>query len=120
MADSSGPFDYHLTNKLIDLCHDFGLRFQRDIFRYYRSDSASALEAGNDIRTALVTFGIDASHGYERIHLHALLTIGQLLALYAQSPVAITRDKRDLGSVRGFTSQPMEPADERKVVAETG
>lgn len=113
MADSSGPFDYHLTNKLIDLCADFELPYQRDIFRYYRCDSASALEAGNDIRTALVTFGIDASHGYERIHESALVAVAQLLALYVQSPVEITRDKAELGSVRGFTSQPTEPAEEQ-------
>ena len=40
-----------------------GIAFQRDVFRHYRCDSASAIEAGNDIRTALITFGIDASHG---------------------------------------------------------
>lgn len=112
MADSSGPFDYHLTNKLIDLCADHDVPFQRDVFRYYRCDSASALEAGNDIRTALVTFGVDASHGYERIHEHALVSCATLLALYAQSPVEIKRDKEDLGPLKGFTSQPMAPAEE--------
>ena len=88
MADSDGPFDYHLTNKLVSLCEQAGVPFQRDIFRHYRSDSASAIEAGNDIRTALVTFGIDASHGYERIHEDALLSVAQLLALYVILGVA--------------------------------
>jgi peptidase M42 family hydrolase len=112
MADQVGPFDYHLTNKLIDLCVEFDVPFQRDVFRYYRSDSASAIEAGNDIRTALVTFGIDASHGYERIHDNALQCVARVLALYAQSPIEITRDKEALGPLRGFTTQPMEPAGE--------
>lgn len=112
MGDSVGSFDYHLTNKLVDLCDGFDVPFQRDVFRYYRSDSASAIEAGNDIRTALVTFGIDASHGYERIHEHALHSVARLLALYPQSPVEITRDKEDLGPLHGFTTQPMEPAEE--------
>ena len=112
MADSDGPFDYHLTHKLIDLCIEFDVPFQRDVFRHYRSDSASAIEAGNDIRTALVTFGIDASHGYERIHEHALMSVAKLLTLYAQSPVAIKRDKLDMASLKGFTSQPVEPGDE--------
>ena len=67
MADQVGPFDYHLTRKLIRLCQENDIRHQRDVFRYYRSDSASALEGGADVRTALITFGIDASHGYERI-----------------------------------------------------
>jgi len=111
MADQSGPFDFHLTNKLVKLCEDNEIRFQKDIFRYYRSDSAAALEAGWDVRTALVTFGVDASHGYERIHLHALRSISELLTAYAQSPVEITRDKAHFSSIAGFPSQPMEDAD---------
>src|SRR6056297_3582771 len=75
MADMSGPFDYHLTRKLADLCEDNDIRYQKDIFRHYRSDSASAIEAGADVRTALATFGVDASHGYERIHMHALRSL---------------------------------------------
>jgi peptidase M42 family hydrolase len=106
MADSSGPFDYHLTNKLIELCEAHGIDHQRDLFKHYRSDSASAIEAGNDIRTALITFGVDASHGYERTHEDALLCLGRLVAAYAHSEVAITRDRRDLASLKGFTSQP--------------
>ncbi len=114
MADSTGPFDYHLTNKLVDLCDDHGLQYQRDIFRYYRCDSASALEAGNDIRTALVTFGVDASHGYERTHEHALESVARLIALYAASDVKITRDKDDLSSLKGFTHQPIDVADDEQ------
>ena len=70
MADQTGPFDWHLNRKLVQLCRDNDIRYQKDVFRYYRSDSASALASGADIRTALVAFGIDASHGYERIHMH--------------------------------------------------
>jgi hypothetical protein len=81
MADQVGPFDYHLTRKLIRLCEENGIRHQRDVFRYYRSDSASALEGGADVRTALITFGIDASHGYERIHMHALKSLAELTCL---------------------------------------
>ncbi|HSG65401.1 MAG TPA: osmoprotectant NAGGN system M42 family peptidase [Gammaproteobacteria bacterium] len=113
MADSAGPFDYHLTNKLIDLCERYSVDHQRDVFRYYRCDSASAIEAGNDIRTALITFGIDASHGYERIHQDALVSLGQLVIHYVQSEVEIGRDAHTLSSLKGFTSQPVEPAKER-------
>ncbi|GAB5376852.1 MAG: osmoprotectant NAGGN system M42 family peptidase [Acuticoccus sp.] len=111
MADAAGPFDFHLTSKLVKLCEDNDIRYQKDIFRYYRSDSAAALEAGYDVRTALVTFGVDASHGYERIHLHALRSISELLTAFAQSPVEIARDKAHFSSIAGFPSQPMEDAD---------
>lgn len=110
MADSVGPFDYHLTRKLIRLAQGHGIRHQRDVFRYYRSDSASALEGGADVRTALITFGIDASHSYERIHMHALKSIAELTVLYAASPVEIARDVEELAGLEGFTEQPTDPA----------
>lgn len=110
MADQTGPFDYHLTRKLIKLCRTHDIRYKRDVFRYYRSDSASAIEAGADVRTALATFGVDASHGYERIHIHALRSIAELLTCYSQSPVDISRDESLISDLRGFTRQPQEPA----------
>jgi peptidase M42 family hydrolase len=113
MADQTGPFDYHLTRKLVDLCRTNDIRHQKDIFRYYRSDSAASLVAGADIRTALVTFGIDASHGYERIHMHALRSLAELLTCYAQSSVDIVRDRKQVSDLRGFTRQPSQPAEQQ-------
>jgi peptidase M42 family hydrolase len=109
MADSSGPFDYHLTHLLLDLAASHDIPHQRDIFRFYRCDGASAVEAGNDIRTALLTFGVDASHGYERTHLDGLLNIARLLTVYVQSPIAVERDREEkLAPLRGFPEQPMD------------
>lgn len=102
MKDQTGPFDYHLTHKLIGLAKDHRIPHQRDVFRYYRCDGASAVEAGNDIRTALLTFGIDASHGYERVHESALENLAELITLYMQSPATAKRDSTRLGGVEGF------------------
>lgn len=114
MADQIGPFDYHLTKKLVRLCAENEIKHQKDIFRYYRSDSASAIEAGCDARTALITFGIDASHGYERIHVHALRSLAELITAYLASPVEIERDAESLvKGLKGFTTQPMDEADSR-------
>ncbi|MGE0627873.1 MAG: osmoprotectant NAGGN system M42 family peptidase [Hyphomicrobiaceae bacterium] len=110
MADQTGPFDYHLTRKLVELCRTNDIRYQKDIFRFYRSDSASALEAGADVRTALVTFGVDASHGYERIHMHALRSLAELLTCYVRSDVDIVRDRKPVSDIKGFTTQPTAPA----------
>jgi peptidase M42 family hydrolase len=84
MQDSSGPFDWHLSRRLIQLCQEYRIIHSRDVFRYYRSDGASAVEAGNDIRTALVCFALDSSHGYERTHLDSLTAVAKLLSLYMQ------------------------------------
>ena len=105
MADTTGPFDYHLTHHLLRLAKEYGIPHQRDVFRYYRSDSAAAVEAGNDIRAALLTFGIDASHGYERIHLSALESIAELLCIYAQCRPVSRRDRYDIGPLEGLPLQ---------------
>ena len=111
MADQSGPFDYHLTHKLVELCRENDIPFQKDVFRYYRSDSASAIEAGHDVRTALVAFGVDASHGYERIHLDALTSVARLAAAHAASPVEIPRDAEEVSTgLKGFPRQPTDEA----------
>lgn len=112
MMDSSGPFDYHLSRALVDLCRDHGVEHRRDVFRHYRCDAASAVEAGNDIRTALLGFGLDASHGHERVHLDSLEALAQTIALYVQSPLVVQRDSKQLGGLQGFPEQPMEKTDE--------
>ena len=84
--DTSGPFDYHMLRKLRGLCRENGIAHQIDVFRYYYSDANSAVKAGHDVRDALITFGTDATHGYERTHLSSLSSIAELLFVYAFSP----------------------------------
>jgi peptidase M42 family hydrolase len=102
LMDSSGPFDYHLTRKLLRIAQEFGIEHQRDVFQYYRTDAAAAVEAGNDIRVALLCFGLDASHGYERTHVHAIQSVSELIALYMQSPPIAARDEHALAPIDEF------------------
>ncbi len=111
MMDSAGPFDWHLTRKLLHLCEENDIPHRRDVFRHYRSDSAFAVDAGNDLRTALVCFGVDASHGYERTHKDALRSLALLVAQYMRSAPTFQRDRRELAPLEGFPTQPMEPAE---------
>ena len=76
------------------------------MFRYYRSDIAAALQAGHDLRTALVCFGIDGSHGWERIHWNALESLIGLLGVYVQSGVLFQRERETMGPQDGFPIQP--------------
>lgn len=110
LQDQSGPFDYHLSHKLIGLAQSFGIEHRRDVFRYYRSDSAAAVEAGNDIRTALIGFGADASHAQERTHFDSLRALGQLSMAYLMSEPVAARDRKSMGSLEGFTEQ-LKPVD---------
>ncbi len=83
--DTSGPFDYHMLQKFKGLCRKYAIEHQIDVFRYYYSDANSAVKAGHDVRDALITFGTDATHGYERTHLSSLESIATLLCVYAFS-----------------------------------
>ncbi len=84
--DTSGPFDRHLTRHLRELCRRDDIAHQMDVYRYYYSDANAALMAGHDVRDALITFGTDATHGYERTHLNSLESVARLVVSYAQSP----------------------------------
>jgi len=108
MMDSSGPFDFHLTQKLLQTCDEYEIPYQRDVFRDYRCDAAAAVEAGNDIRVGLVCFAADASHGYERTHVRSLRALAELLALYIQSPPTFQRDRQEMGPLEGFPRQDLE------------
>ena len=123
MADSTGPFDFHLTHHLINTCKAAGIPYQRDIFKYYRCDGASAVEAGNDIRTSLVAFGVDASHGYERTHMDALLSTTRLIIEYAKTNLVYHKQTKPLGTIEEFpetrtTEVPLTQVDQTKSQAQ--
>lgn len=80
--DSSGPYNFDLTNNLINTAKDIGIDFAVDIYPFYGSDASAAMSSFYDYRHALVGCGISASHGYERCHEKALLELFNLLKTY--------------------------------------
>jgi peptidase M42 family hydrolase len=110
LLDSTGPFDYHFSRKLIALCEDHGVPHRRDTFRFYRSDAASAVEAGLEMRTALIGFGVDSSHGHERTHLDGVKHVAELLSLYLQTDLTFPEwDRDERGPLEGFPSRSVQP-----------
>ena len=111
--DSSGPFDYHLVRRLAGLCRYHAIEHRRDVYGYYRSDAASALQAGAETRAALIGFGIDASHGHERTHLDGVRRVAELVAVYLQTDLTFRHwDTAPAGHLRDFPSTIVQPADE--------
>lgn len=80
--DSSGPYDYELTNRLIRLAKENEVDYVIDVFPHYGSDVSAALRGGNNIRGGLIGQGIHASHGVERTHETALMGTVSLLKAY--------------------------------------
>jgi len=105
IKDSSGPFDYHLTRHLLNICQQQQIPHQRDVFRFYYSDAISAVQAGHDIRHALLTFGTDATHGYERTHMSALNAVTSTLVHYMLSQPTVSSDRLQHATLSDFTHQ---------------
>ncbi len=106
MQDSGGPYDYHLSRQLLRLAGEHEIPVRRDLFRYYHSDAQSAITAGHDIRIALLAFGCDATHGYERTHVDSLAALTRLLSAYMLSPPVFASDAQPAqGSLERFSHQ---------------
>lgn len=106
MQDSGGPYDYHLSRHLLRLAEQQDIPVRRDLFRYYHSDAQSAIAAGHDIRTALLAFGCDATHGYERTHRDSLVALTRLIAAYVISPPVFASDAQPAqASLEPFSHQ---------------
>jgi putative aminopeptidase FrvX len=80
--DSSGPYDYNLTNKLIEIAKTNKISHAIDIYPYYGSDVSAAIRGGNDFKGALMGPGVHASHGMERTHIDGIEATIQLLINY--------------------------------------
>jgi len=106
LQDSGGPYDFHLSRQLLRLAAEHDIPVRRDLFRYYHSDAQAAVTAGHDIRTALVAFGCDATHGYERTHIDGLAALARLLTAYILSPPVFASDAEpEQASLERFSHQ---------------
>ena len=86
VKDSSGPYDFALSRRLIELARANGVDCRVDIYPEYASDVSQALRAGWDVRGGLVGPGVDASHSFERLHQKSLEETARLLLAYLLAP----------------------------------
>ena len=84
VADSGGPYDHALGNRLRAAARHAGLELRVDLYPYYSSDGTAAWRAGGDYPVALIGPGVDASHAYERTHTDALTATGALMLAYVR------------------------------------
>jgi putative aminopeptidase FrvX len=85
--DSSGPYHYDLTRKLVELAKSQNIDYKLDIYPNYGSDASAAIRAGFDVKHALIGPGIESSHALERTHIDSLKNSAALLEAYVLSPM---------------------------------
>lgn len=85
VKDGSGPYNYELRNKLVDLCNENNIEYKLDIYPRYSSDASTAMRAGYDVKHALFGAGIESSHSYERTHVDSVNATEALVEAYIKS-----------------------------------
>lgn len=80
--DNAAPYDYELTNRLIEYAEKADCDYAVDIFYRYGTDANAALRAGNNLRAAAFGMAVYCSHGMERTHIDGLKNTTNLLLAY--------------------------------------
>ena len=80
--DASAPYDYDLTNRLIDTAERIGCNYAVDLFYRYGSDAGQAIKGGNNVRAAAFGMAVYSSHGVERAHLTGIEHTARLMLAY--------------------------------------
>lgn len=80
--DSSGPYDYGMTSKLIEVAKKLKIEYAVDVYPMYGSDASAALRAGNNIKAALIGPGVHSSHGMERTTITAISNTAKMCVEY--------------------------------------
>lgn len=85
VKDGSGPYHYELRQHLVALAERDGIPYKLDIYPYYGSDASAAMQAGADVKHALLGAGIESSHSYERTHLDSVVATERMVDAYLKS-----------------------------------
>lgn len=81
--DSNGAYHFEMVNELIKVAKENGIDYALDIYPFYGSDAQAVIQAGKDVRHALIGPGVYASHGYERSHKDGIKNTFELALGYA-------------------------------------
>lgn len=80
--DNSTPYDYELTNRLIEQAKKAELDYAVDIFYRYGTDANASLKSGNNLKAGAFGMAVYCSHGMERTHIDGLANTVNLLLAY--------------------------------------
>jgi len=81
--DSTGPYDYELTDRLLDYAKKAECDYALEVFFGYGTDAGAAVKAGNNLRGAAFGMPVWCSHGMERSHIKSFVNTTNLMLAYA-------------------------------------
>ena len=85
--DGTGPYHYAFRQRLVSLAKENKIPYRVDIYPYYGSDASAALNAGAEVKHALLGAGIESSHSYERTNKESIDAAEALVMAYVKSPL---------------------------------
>ena len=80
--DNASPYDYTLTNRLVECAKATDTKYALDVFYRYGTDANAAMRAGNNLRAAAFGMAVYCSHGMERTHLDGMIGTANILLEY--------------------------------------
>ena len=80
--DNAAPYDYKLTNRLVECAKATDTKYALDVFYRYGTDANAAMRAGNNLRAAAFGMAVYCSHGMERTHLDGMIGTVNILLEY--------------------------------------
>ena len=80
--DNASPYDYELTNRLVECAKATDTKYTLDVFYRYGTDGNAAMRAGNNLRAAAFGMAVYCSHGMERTHLDGMIGTSNILLEY--------------------------------------
>jgi len=80
--DAKSPYDYELTNRLIEYAKKAECDYAVDVYFRYGTDANAAMLAGNNLKNGCFGMAVYCSHGVERTHIDGLASTVNLLLAY--------------------------------------
>ena len=80
--DAAAPYDWELTNRLVEYAKKAEVPYALDVFYRYGTDGNASVRAGNNLRACAFGMAVYCSHGMERTHMDGLRNTMNLLLAY--------------------------------------
>lgn len=80
--DNAAPYDYQLTNRIIECAKATDTPYAVDVFYRYSTDANAAMRAGNNLKAAAFGMAVYCSHGMERTHVDGMIGTVNIILEY--------------------------------------